>query len=59
MNRFPPEDLSCREVGRSRAINIARPRAGPVGTSLTTSVLTTVAGAFNRTQMWESVLGVL
>jgi hypothetical protein len=33
--------------------------AGPVGTSLTTSELSTVAGAFNRTQMWENILGVL
>jgi hypothetical protein len=33
--------------------------AGPVGTSLTTSELNTVAGAFNRTQMWQSIFGVL
>jgi hypothetical protein len=33
--------------------------AGPVGTSLTTSELGTVAGSFNRSQMWENVFGVL
>jgi hypothetical protein len=61
-----PPRWSCRSAGAGIAAKTVRAsRAAsrtqrlPHGTSLTTFELNTVADTFNRTQMWENVLGVL